>query len=379
MRAGRVIPVALLAIGVLLAPRLAWWERDSIQLNLGIGGPGHESGESGETSAPRGLRWMLDYMKARPTGRPRWNLSPGEIEQSELRSLSAVYLTGSLHRSMGFAEDSKGVERPVSGLGSDVGGSLKPHLITWLNARDGRALSEFTQRGGAVIGENGLLAGVEDAEARWRLEDCFRVRWTGWVGLSVDDIGDPSETPGWVLQWVRKTGDITTVSGPAVILMNEGQMLLLRAGIDLDEDFHEIAWLSTADRPEDRPADKGPRAAVPYRGWFEVLREGGGCRVFAEHRLHVTESGEQRLASAGLSKSFPCFVGYQGAYRSYYLAAAVSDDGPSDFWARTAGYPSVAAFTSSKLGGRRGRTYWEFYYPLMRDVVLEAAIPREEK
>jgi hypothetical protein len=372
MRASRVIPLALLAMGIILAPRLAWWEKGSVELDLGIGSVSSEPGAAG---VPKGLEWMLDHMKARPVGRPGWDLSRGGLDWSELRSVSAVYLPGGLSKSMDSAEGSKGVESRDSTPGADARGALSPHLRKRIDAPEARVLSEFIRGGGAVIGENGLLAAVGDAEARWRLEDCFRVRWTGWLGLSVDDIGDPSETPGWVLQWVRRTGDITTVSGPAVILMSEGQILLLRAGIDLDEEIHEIARLDSAEGT----SGGGRRPEVPYRGWFEVVNKRGGCVVVAEHRLHVTASGEQRLASAGLSSSFPCFVRYSGAYRSYYLAASVSQDGPSDFWARTAGYPSVAAFIASKLGGRRGRMYWGLYYPLMSNVVLEAAIPREEK
>lgn len=360
MRLSRAIPFALALIGVALIPRLAWWDRDPVELELAVAGP---PTIHGETVPPKGLSWILNHLKATPVGKDGWNLSSGGLSPADLRGISAVYLTGGLSAAMHSLEAS-GAEDPVE---------LSRHA--WLSASDARALSEFTSRGEAVVGEGGLLATMLDAEALWRVEDCFRVKWTGWIGLSVEDIGDPSQSPGWVLKRLRESGDMTTVGGPAVVLMNQDLTIVLRPGIDLEERVHEIAWLEDPQWT----SDEGPSSVVPYRGWFEVVKPKGICRVLAEHRLRVNERGEEKLASAGLSKAFPCFVICEGSCVGYYIAASFSHEGPNDLWTRLAGYPGFASFISSTFGLGVDRAFWEFYYPLMRRVLVEGGLSREDK
>ncbi len=373
MRASRVLPFAVLLIGLLLIPRLAWWDRDPVELELGVAGPPAGSGMS---NPPQGLDWILRHLKTRPAGRPVWAINPGELGPAKLRGLSAVYLAGGISGAMHWMEPSDGNEAAASTsrpprVGEDL---VRTRLPGWLRASDARTLSAFTSRGGAVIGEDGLLAAVGDSEAKWRMEDCFRVRWTGWVGLSVDDIGDPLQAPGWVLQRLRATGDVTTVSGPAVVFIKGDQILALREGIEIEQDVHEIAWLSSASLV----SGEDVTSPVPYRGWFEVVSAKGGSEVLAEHRLSLTDWGEEKLASAGLPGTFPCLVGYRGAYAGFYMTASFSRNGPSDFWVQMAGYSSLASLLTSTFGAERERSFWEFYYPVVRQVVLEAGKSWEE-
>lgn len=353
MRLNRVLPFVVIALGLILIPRLAWWDQDPVDLELGVAGPPPGSCAS---HPPDGLAWILSHLKARPIGSMEWGLFPGALNPTELRGLSAVYLTGGLPCAMTHAETPEDKD------------PLKSLLGGWLRATDARALTGFISRGGAVIGEGGLLPAVLDAEALWRVEDCFRVRSTGWVGLSVDDIGDREQTPGWILERLRREGDLTTVSGPSVIFLKDDQILVLRGDLELEGEVHEIGWMETTTLI----SGEGISSSVPYRGWFEVVQPRGGCEVLAEHRIHVTEWGAQKLAAAGLSETSPCFIGYRGAHASYYIAASFSQDGPNDFWAQMAGYPKLASFTSSTFGDKKDRAFWEFYYPLMRQVILEA-------
>jgi hypothetical protein len=357
MRPSRVIPFVLVLLGVIVIPRLAWWDRDPIEIELGVAGP---SPAPGFSHPPEGLEWILNHIKAHPPGREGFGLFPGELGAAELRGLSAVYLTGGLAPSLGSPDNAPG--------------GLESRIDDWLGADDARLLTGFASRGGAVVGEGGLLPAVGDAEALWRVEDCFRVRWTGWVGLSVEDIGDPSQTPAWILERVREAGDMTTVGGRAVILLKGDQIVVLRGDLEIEEEFHEIAWR------ESTKLLSGERitSSLPYRGWFDVVGAKGGCEVLADHKLHVTEWGAQKLAAVGLSETFPCFVGYRGAHASYYLAACFSSEGPSDVWVQVAGYPGLASTLASYVGGKRERAFWSFYYPLMSQVILEAARSWEE-
>lgn len=353
MRPSRVVPFALIILGIVIIPRLAWWDRTPVNIELGIAGP---SPAPGVSHPPVGLEWILRHLKARPPIAGGFGLSPGAIVASELKNLSAVYLFGGLAESMGSEAESGE-------------GDFESHIDKWLVATEARALTAFTSRGGATLAEGGVLPAVGDSEALWRVEDCFRVRWTGWSGLSVDDIGDPSQTPPWILALLREAGDMTTVGGPAVILFKGEQILVLRGDLEIEPDIHEIVWRESTKLI----SRKGMRGQVSYRGWFDIVRSRGGCEVLADHKLHVTEWGAKKLEAAGLSDTFPCFLGYRGAHVSYYLAGTFSSDGPSDIWVRVAGYPALASAFNSYLGGEREAAFWGFYYPIMSRVILEAA------
>jgi hypothetical protein len=353
-----MLPFALVLLGLVLIPRLAWWDRDSIDIELGVAGPPPGPGVE---HPPAGLAWVLEHLKARPADTPKFALFPGELGPTELRGLSAVYLAGGLGPAMNSSAES-------------AEGNFESHINEWLRAADARVLTEFTARGGAVVAEGGLLPAVSDAEALWRVEDCFRVRWTGWVGLSVNDIGDPSQAPAWILERLREAGDMTTVSGPAVVLLKGDQTLVLRGELEIESGVHEIVLRESTELVSGEEI----ASSVPYRGWFEVVRAKGGCEVLADHKLHLTEWGAEKLEAAGLSGTFPCFVGYRGAHASYYLAGSFSCSGPNDFWVKAAGYPRLASAVAKYVGGERDRAYWSFYYPVMSQVILAAARSWEE-
>jgi hypothetical protein len=355
MSATKTLPFIVVLIILLLIPRLAWLDRDSVDLSLGVAGAPAKAPAS---HPPSGLGWILDHIKARPAGREGWGLIPGELSPAALRGLSVLYLTGTM------AESS-----PV-GVGIDATDDGASAAGGWLSGSDGRALSAFIARGGAVIAEGGLLPTLLDPEAGWRVEDCFRVRWTGWVGLTVDDIGDPSETPRWILSRIREAGETAPVGGPAVILFKGERVLVLRDEIELTEAVHEIEPASETELMA------GLHSRVPYKGWFDVVSVKGGGRTLASHRLAVTDWGAKKLSEVGLSSSFPCIVGYRGAHAAYYLSVVLSQDGPSEFWAPVAGYPRAASVIAGRLGNKRAEAYWRFFYPVMRNIILEASEAR---
>jgi hypothetical protein len=355
MSASKALPFVLVLAGLLLVPRLAWMDREPVELSLGIAGPPAGPAFS---YPPPGLTWILDHMKARPVGREAWGVGPGELTPAGLRGLSVVYLSGGLARSAGASE----------GLEEESDSSSR--VSDWMHGSDGRALSAFVSRGGAAVAEGGLLPTVLDPEARWRVEECFRVRWTGWVGLTVDDIGDPSETPRWIVKKLQEAGEMVPSGGPAVIFLKGERAIVLRADLELIGDVHEIVPVSE----EGWAADLSSR--VPYKGWFDIVDAMGGAEVLAEHRLHVTDWGAQKLAAADLSESFPCLIRYQGAHVSYYVSVALSQEGPSEFWVPVAGYPQLASAAAGVFWGKRAEAFWRFYYPVVRNIVLEASVPR---
>jgi hypothetical protein len=132
---------------------------------------------------------------------------------------------------------------------------------------------------------------------------------------------------------------------------------------------------------------RGVSTAVPSHYWFELVKPLPGSTVLSYYKLMVTKGALDRLRRAGFPTSnlnaeaeggpqvvFPAAVAYRenGRLRSFYMAGDAADyslvSRVAEMFPSTGG---VMSFLGGRYGSFSSQYYWNYYYPLMKNVLTE--------
>jgi hypothetical protein len=233
-------------------------------------------------------------------------------------------------------------------------------------------IESFARSGRTVIAEFNTFALPTHQDVRDRWEDLLHVRWTGWIGRYIDDLGNFDDIPNWIPQlWEAQENQNWTFKGPGMVYadINE-RIVVLTVGEDLGERFVRIRLGDKADPLMEDVSDD-----VPYYYWFDVLIPDSDVTVHAQYVVDVTDLGEAKLRTFGIPTVSPAVTSFEGASRAYYFAGDFADNavvfGPHE----VAFYPSYRRhFPRYKEYRTNEWFYWEFYVPLLDNILT-----REEK
>ena len=254
----------------------------------------------------------------------------------------------------------------------------------------------------------------EQLAAQQQLENILHVDYQGWYGRYVDNFETEHEYdwrlyknvnafdkqrfpngpkgPGFVFYQdgpSQVTNDQTgkpeenPFSKPVVILQDE-----LRSGnIEYVSGIYKAGKTATGVDTGADPLLKDVAASVPAHYWFELVQPKAGSTVLSYYKLMVTDKAIARLKSAGFPAAylkentpggpqviFPAAIAYRenGKLRSFYMAGDASD---YTLVPRVAeAFPSsggVFSFFASHAGSYSQQYYWNYYYPMLRNVMTQ--------
>jgi hypothetical protein len=255
----------------------------------------------------------------------------------------------------------------------------------------------------------------EQIEAQKRLEKVLNVDYVGWYGRYVDKFEEEREYDFrmWknVTDYINNTpqlkqmypngpkgqGFVFYVDGPSTIInpetKREEENPFSRPFVILKHELREtnttdIATINRNNTFKDDPLLKDVAEQAPCRFWFDVVRPAKGTtKVLAFYKLLIKKPAADRLRAAGFPAEylkdqgedaqivFPAAIAGVDANQklsSFYFAGDASD------------YPLVSRFQEMVpasgginyfLGHRTGpfpmQFYWNYYQPLLRNVLME--------
>lgn len=200
--------------------------------------------------------------------------------------------------------------------------------------------------------------------------ELLRVRWTGWIGQYVVDLGLDSEVPAWFKERYRTThGNEWNFAGPGFIFADDEQhVLVLTCGPDIAEQG------STFTYTREGTAALGLSGTFPYNKIFDIVEPLDGSSTLAEYSLHATEQGAKKLREAGLPLTFPAIVSSDTAYHtSYYFAGNFADAPVMPNFHYLAFIDDLMRIGIDNSITSETGFFWHVYVPLMRAVYREAS------
>ncbi len=227
-------------------------------------------------------------------------------------------------------------------------------------------MKEMYDRNKLVIAEYNILAYPTDPLYRLRTEELLDIHWTEWTGRyfeTLDTIADPS-FPKWILKQYRtqyrKDWDFTK---PGIILFkSNNQIVVLENETHLEFETPFIYTTSHGEENFDLPYK------VPYPYWFEIV-ETKNNDVVANFKIHTNEVGDSILQNYFLPETFPAVFQGSGSSPYFYFAGDFADNPVPIKTAYFKGVEKLKWLFIREKPGSRTRFYWDYYRPLMGQIL----------
>jgi hypothetical protein len=254
----------------------------------------------------------------------------------------------------------------------------------------------------------------EQLAAQQQLEQILHVDYQGWYGRYITRFEDQEEFDWRLFKNVNSfdkrrfpngpkgPGFVFYKDGPSRIFNDQTQkyeenpfsepLIItqdeLRPGsINLASGIYTAGRDAQGEDISKDPLLRGVSTAVPSHYWFELVKPLPGSTVLSYYKLMVTKGALDRLRRAGFPTSnlnaeaeggpqvvFPAAVAYRenGRLRSFYMAGDAADyslvSRVAEMFPSTGG---VMSFLGGRYGSFSSQYYWNYYYPLMKNVLTE--------
>ncbi len=256
-----------------------------------------------------------------------------------------------------------------------------------------------------------LVAAGETADqiaAQRRLQEVLHVNYLGWYGRYVDKFEEEREYDFRLWKNVKddmvRRGNNNDPKGAGFVFYRDGPSTIInpetgkeeenpfaRPVILTQEDLRDTntTQLATINRNDEKykndPLLNDVDAQVPCRYWFDVVQAKPGGEVLTYYKLLVKPSGIQKLRDANFPANylkddgkgnaqiiFPASIAYRpdNKLQSFYFAGDASDYSLVPRIAEM--IPATGAinyFLSHRTGPFPAQYYWNYYQPLLRNVI----------
>jgi hypothetical protein len=241
-------------------------------------------------------------------------------------------------------------------------------LYGGLHRNDVLFLEAMKRQPKLVIAEFNFIASPTRDSVRREVERMFDIHWTGWTGRYYSSLDTSNgDLPRWALRlyeqqnnthWRFHTAGIILVHSSNLILVLENEIHLTD---EIPRIFTHEQYHSLIETPD----------GLPYPYWFDITMSGPSNAVVAEYVLSPNEYGDSLLAKYKIPRVFPAVIEHVQDYKFYYFAGDFADNPMMNtFWAHFKGIIWLKKFFYVKTDlNDRSDFYWEYYLPMMRNIM----------
>jgi hypothetical protein len=222
-----------------------------------------------------------------------------------------------------------------------------------------------------IITEFVLLNTPTSDLVRMKTEELLGIKSEGWVGKYFNnlDISKNPSVPQWVVDlYMSQNQNKWPYKNSGVVLVHKyGKVVVLEEGKYLKNSLPYIKTDKSIARKYELPD------SITYPYWFDIVLTNQNNEVFSTFNLKTTQKGDSVLKANRLSKHFPAIIKHDGDYVFYYFAGDFADNTIRNWSAYFAGIEYVSCLLYSDKVWDRRKFFWDFYNPLMRNILKESA------
>ena len=246
-----------------------------------------------------------------------------------------------------------------------------------MSAQDIEFLQDMKAKHKLIIAEFNTMESPTTEDNRSKFEYLFGLHWSGWSARyfeSLDSVKN-KEIPKWLTRqymaqhykkWPFHKAGIAFVS-------NSGQVVVLEDVTHLTDAMPHIVTAGYGQKVLSLPD------SVKYPYWFDIITpELAVNHVVSRFNISVNANGKRELDQFNIPATFPAVIMHKDSnYRFYYFSGDFCDNpvgmGSSYF-------KGVGAFKWLFYNGdddsERGSFFWNFYRPMMTNILHENIIKR---
>ncbi|MDZ7738704.1 MAG: hypothetical protein U5K32_06490 [Bacteroidales bacterium] len=235
-------------------------------------------------------------------------------------------------------------------------------LYGGMNNNDYLLLYEMNKRDKLTILEYNSIDYPTAAFERYKVEELFNFKTTGWTGRYYSSLDSASAgMPLWMVDLYKKsTREPWTFKNAGIVLLRgENEILVLEEGTHLE---NALPLIMTGQEVCD---NYGLASQVAFDLTFDII-EPRDNKVLSNYKLQTTLEGDNLLDKHFLTNEFPAVIANQGDIRSVYFCG---DFATSNIPPWTANFGSLnilkgLLYSKDDINDTR-RFFWLYYRPLV--------------
>ncbi|PZX56842.1 hypothetical protein LV84_01968 [Algoriphagus ratkowskyi] len=247
-----------------------------------------------------------------------------------------------------------------------------------LNRGDINLLREAVAQKKTIIAEFNTMASPTPVGIRTEFENLMGLKWTGWIARYFEEMDSTINTdlPKWFIsQYLEQHENNWVPAGPGIVFVHEkGRVEAFSDGLDY---FGEIPKIRT--QRINQQGFKLPEL-VPYPEWFDIVLIERDYQVISFYDIDPSTKGKEKLRDMGLPRFFPAAVFKNvGEGQFYYFAGDFSDLRSSIGSVHFTGLPMLwRGFHLVSDYKDRKSFYWNYFYPLLSQILEKAAREKQK-
>ena len=236
-----------------------------------------------------------------------------------------------------------------------------------LTERELRILEMMKEQHKLILAEFNCIGSPTKRSVRKGFEELFNIQWTGWIGRYFDNLtSENTDIPKWLINNYKQQHQNNwpfKKSGIAFVNEND-QIEILEEGNDLN------TALPTIYTDQEHRKEFGVPEKIAYPYWFDIMQTDHMNDPVSLYHINTTSRGDSILDKNGILKTFPAVIQYRGdTYTFYYFAGDFADNHISKKLSHYSGIAFMKSMLSSFQEGDREDFYWNYYYPLMSEII----------
>ena len=238
-----------------------------------------------------------------------------------------------------------------------------------LSEKDLKMMQKMKLRKKLILTEFNMIGTPTPADVRLSFENIFRIKWTGWIARSIsslDTVNNP-DLPAWIVRAYKKSHYNTwNFKNAGMLFLHEnGTVVVLEEGKDLSVAIPSIVTDKVSQ------SRFGVPGTIIYPYWMDIWKnETDSNSVRANYIINTTTAGLELLTANGIPKVFPAIFEHRGDYRFFYFCGDFADNPTKFRFAKLSGITGLKFLMyNAKDDTDRNRFFWEFYLPLMQNIL----------
>ncbi|MCH7415541.1 hypothetical protein MM213_18715 [Belliella sp. R4-6] len=357
---------------------LSWQGKPSAGLEVVILDKTVPNKEQGEFQS---IQWVLNHLKYTKTNGSKYlgekgyfgyylRGDQGEHEINDFSNMS-LSVKDRLVQDLDllYISDTYGVYE--NDFTENVGEDRSKKIYGGMNADDLYMIKSAYEAEKVVITEFNSIASPTSKQVRTEFENLMEVKWTGWIGRYFDELNIVlnEEIPDWMITTYKNQHDgIWDFNGSGIIFLHEnGRIEVMRDNEHLRDPVPSVVTNILNQKKY------GLSEVVKYPYWFDILLISREYEVISHYDVHPTPKGIELLNEMGLPRYFPAVIKRRKGNGSfYYFAGDYSDNRITDNSYKFQGLGRMwRMFLHADDFSQRRSFFWNYYYPLMKEITKE--------
>lgn len=250
-----------------------------------------------------------------------------------------------------------------------------------LSEKDLKMMEKMKARKKLILTEFNMIGMPTPADVRTSFENSFRIKWSGWMARSIESLDtiDNPDLPKWIVRAYKKENNNNwKFKNPGMLFIHEnGTVVVLEEGKELVNAIPNIL----ANR--ENQSRFGIPGNIIYPYWMEIWENQTDSNLIqAKFIVNTTYTGLALLNSYKIPGIFPAIIERRNDYRFFYFCGDFADNPTKFRFAKLRGITGLKFLMyNAKDKTDRNRFFWEFYLPLMQNILGEyhSDIPKLKK